>query len=217
MRTLYTAQLEELKTDLTEIGALCETAIDHAMDAFLTSDMEYVKTAKVLEHEINAKEKAIERSCLTMLLHQQPVASDFRIVSAALKMITDIERIGDQAYDIANIAADDNQHNPTLIPDLSKMGKEVCYMVRESIAAFVNTSEETANAVIAYDDIVDDLFTKVRSEIIINIKGESGSSEAMLDELMVAKYLERIADHATNIAEWVLFSINGKGLLDEHE
>lgn len=209
MRTLYTAQLNELKRNLTIIGTLCEKAITMAMEAFFNGDAIYFEKASALEQEINSKEKEIEQACFGMLLHQQPVASDFRVVSSALKMITDIERIGDQAYDIANLISYTSGEDIKFSENLSRMASESCYMVRKSIDSFVTTDLKLAEDIIKYDDKVDDLFIQVRNEIIAEIKNTECDSEAMIDILMIAKYLERIADHATNIAEWVIFSING--------
>ncbi len=209
MRNKFNIQLEKLHDEIILMGTMCERAITLAVEAFFDKNQESIETAIQLEKEIDDKEKEIERACLKLLLHQQPVASDLRIVSASLKMITDIERIGDQARDIAHLASyqsDDNKPSPTV----SKMAQEVVYMVNRAIESFVKNDTELAESVIAYDDIVDKLFKKVRTDIITEIKEESISGEKAIDILMVAKYLERIADHATNIAEWVEFLVTGE-------
>jgi len=163
-----------------------------------------------MEQEINEKETEIERQCLKLLLQQQPVAKDLRIISAALKMITDIERIGDQACDIVELVQEVSEMYQESFPHIRNMAQEAVKMVRQSIEAFVKRDLELANYVIAYDDIVDDLFSAVKDDIIEKIKTDGNNVQILVDLLMIAKYLERIGDHATNIAEWVVFSITGK-------
>ncbi len=208
MRNKFIIELEKLHNEIILMGTMCEKAINLAVDAFFQKNNDNIEMAIQLEKDIDEKEKQIERSCLSLLLHQQPVASDLRVVSASLKMITDIERIGDQARDIAHLASYQTDSTET-IPTVAKMAQEVVYMVNRAIESFVKSDMELAESVIAYDDIVDKLFKKVRSDIIEQIKSETISGEKAIDILMVAKYLERIADHATNIAEWVEFLITG--------
>ncbi|MEF9983346.1 MAG: phosphate signaling complex protein PhoU [Oscillospiraceae bacterium] len=210
MRNKFDTQLLELNNNLTMMGALCENAISMAVKAFLNGEHNYADRAIEVDCEIDEKEKEIEQQCLRLLLQQQPVAKDLRIISSALKMITDIERIGDQASDIAELSKYTLVTDTQNYPHIKKMAEESVKMVTDSIDSFVKQDLELANYVIAYDDIVDDLFCKVKSDIIELIKTEHSNAEVIIDILMIAKYLERIADHSTNIAEWVVFSITGK-------
>lgn len=210
MRYKFDNQLEELNRDLMHMGALCENAISMAIKAFIESDTSYGETAMEVDKEIDQKEKDIEQQCLRLLLQQQPVAKDLRIISAALKMITDIERIGDQASDIAELSKYTSAKSAPNTVHIKKMAEEAVKMVTDSINSFVKRDLELANFVISYDDVVDSLFNQVKSDIIGLIREEKYDGEAIIDMLMIAKYLERIADHATNIAEWVVFSVTGK-------
>ncbi|HBN11064.1 MAG TPA: phosphate transport system regulatory protein PhoU [Ruminococcus sp.] len=209
MRDKFDMQLEKLNNELIEMGALCESAIAGAVKALFNYDMTLVQSTIDTEHEIDRKEKVIESMCLKLLLQQQPVARDLRTVSSALKMITDMERIGDQASDIAEIVKihdlSDEKHNA----HIRKMAESTIKMVTESVDAFVNKDISLAMSVIDYDDEVDDLFVKIKNDIIELIAENPENGEKAIDVLMIAKYLERIGDHATNIAEWVVFSING--------
>ena len=210
MRNRFDRQLSELNNNLTEMGALCENAIYLAVRAFIEGELEFAKKSVEVDSEIDEKEKEIEQQCLRLLLQQQPVARDLRILSSALKMITDIERIGDQASDIAELAQYTVGTYSMISPHIKKMAEESVKMVKDSIDSFVKRDQKLAESVIAYDDIVDSLFYTVKCDIIELLKSENTNGEAIIDVLMIAKYLERIADHATNIAEWVLFSITGK-------
>jgi phosphate transport system regulatory protein PhoU len=209
MRNRFEIQLQELNNNLVIMGTLCENAISISINAFLKNDKEFIKEVLNIEREINEKEAEIEQQCLKLLLKQQPVAKDLRIISAALKMITDIERIGDQACDIAELVQETSESDKESFPHIRSMAKEAVKMVKESIEAFVNRDLELANHVISYDDIVDDLFSTVKDDIIEKIKMDGYNVQILVDMLMIAKYLERIGDHATNIAEWVVFSITG--------
>lgn len=207
MRNKFEAQLLELNTDLVMMGALCEKAISMSVQAYLNCNPTYAKVAVDIEREIDDKEKEIERLCMRLLLQQQPVAKDLRIVSAALKMITDLERIGDQAADIAELS---KYSSATDMPDhIRIMAEETVKMVTGAIDSFVKRDLDCARAVIDNDDVVDDYFNVAKADIIKRIKEDGDNTEAIIDMLMVAKYLERIADHATNVAEWVVFSITG--------
>lgn len=210
MRNRFDTQLSELNNNLTAMGALCENAIHLAIRAFLDGEQSFAKKAVQIEREIDEKEKEIEQQCLRLLLQQQPVAKDLRIISSALKMITDIERIGDQASDIAELTEYTAASYIVISPHIKKMAEEAVKMVNDSIESFVKRDLELARSVIAYDDVVDTLFYTVKCDIIELLKIENSNGEAIIDVLMIAKYLERIADHATNIAEWVEFSITGK-------
>ncbi len=210
MRTRFDMELDNLNSDMIAMGALCENAISEAMKSLFTADKTAAQRTIEEDREIDQKEKDIEALCLRLLLQQQPVARDLRVISSALKMITDMERIGDQAADIAELirhmhltpVSRQNKH-------LSKMADAAKKMVTESIDAFVKKDAALATKVLADDDLVDSLFLKLRHDIIEMIAADPGCGEEAVDVLMIAKYLERIGDHATNIAEWVLFSITG--------
>ena len=209
MRKYYDLQLRRLNDELTEMGALIETAIEYATDALLNKKIEKAQKVKGYEKEIDQKEKDIESLCIKLILHQQPVAKDLRQISAALKMITDMERIGDQAADIAELT------RFVRLPDgpgrqrIEEMAKAVIRMVTDSVDSFVKRDLELAREVCREDDQVDDLFNQVKKELIGLIAADADSGELWLDLIMVAKYLERIGDHATNVAEWVEYSITG--------
>jgi phosphate transport system protein len=210
VRKRFDEQLEELNVQLIEMGALCEDAINLAVDAFLKRDVSEIQGKFHLEEVIDQKEKDIEALCLRLLLQQQPVASDLRTISSALKMISDMERIGDQAEDIAEITkhiADRDLVSSTHIED---MAKATIKMVTESVESYVQKDFELAQAVIDYDDVVDDLFNRVKEELTRIILADRDRAEYCMDVLMISKYFERIGDHATNIAEWVQFALTGK-------
>ena len=210
MRNKFDMQLERLNEQLTHMGKLCEIAINKATMALQNGDMEQAQAVREADDEIDQMEKDIERLCLKLLLQQQPVARDLRQISAALKMITDMERIGDQASDIAEIIISEKKAEAADIPVIVKMSEAAAKMVRDSVNAYVEKDLELSRAVIEYDDIVDEMFEENKKQLIdyISKNGGEGGREA-IDLIMVAKYLERIADHATNIAEWVEFSITG--------
>ena len=210
MRSKFDEQLEYLNVELIKMGALCEEAISSAIKALLDDDREMSRKARDTDREIDQKERDIEALCLKLLLQQQPVARDLRVISSALKMITDMERIGDQAADIAEITSFIIGSNAQGRIHLRDMALAAINMVTESIDSFVKKDMALAEHVIQADDVVDALFLKVKTELISLIQNDNGGAETYLDLLMIAKYLERIGDHATNIAEWVLFSITGK-------
>lgn len=210
MRNRFDTEMQRLHTMLIEMGALCESAIASAIKALLEGDAANVRRAVELEPDINQLERDVEELCYKLLLRQQPVARDLRQVSSALKMITDMERIGDQAADIAEIAALGNACGPQTGLTIREMSLAAIGMVTDSIDAYVNQDVELAHKVIRDDDIVDDLFVKVRGELAATMAGELKSAEYAIDLLMVAKYLERIGDHAVNIAQWVVFAITGR-------
>ncbi|MDD6273580.1 MAG: phosphate signaling complex protein PhoU [Clostridiaceae bacterium] len=210
MRSKFDEQLEYLNVELIKMGALCEEAISSAIKALLDDDREMSRKAHDTDREIDQKERDIEALCLKLLLQQQPVARDLRVISSALKMISDMERIGDQAADIAEITSFIIGSNAQGRIHLRDMALAAINMVTESIDSFVEKDMALAEHVIQADDVVDALFLKVKTELISLIQNDNGGAETYLDLLMIAKYLERIGDHATNIAEWVLFSITGK-------
>ena len=210
MRNKFDMQLEILNEQLTRMGELCELAINRVTKALVEGSIEQAKKIMSADESIDQMEKDIERLCLKLLLQQQPVASDLRKISAALKMITDLERIGDQATDIAEIIQVGTIKLPISGSRLTQMAEATMKMVNNSIESYVESSLAMAQEVIDSDDIVDEHFLAVRSEIIEEMKTGEVSSDQALDLLMVAKYYERIGDHASNIGEWVEFSITGK-------
>ena len=214
MRNRFELQLEELNTQLIKMGADCETAISMAVKALLNNDTKLVEGVKETEREIDHMERSIEGLCMKLILQQQPVARDLRTISSALKMITDMERIGDQAADIANLIkyCEIDRAGVQCRNDIAHMAEAAIKMVTASVDAFVKQDIEGAKSVILADDEVDGLFIKIKGDIINMIAENAGLGETVFDIVMIAKYLERIGDHATNIAEWVAFSITG-----EHE
>ncbi|MEZ4358328.1 MAG: phosphate signaling complex protein PhoU [Eubacteriales bacterium] len=210
MRNRFDTQLELLNTELIEMGALCENAIACAAKALIENDKDSINQAIQLEKEIDQKEREIEDLCLNLLLRQQPVARDLRLISAALKMITDMERVGDQAADISEIVTLANIGSSVNTVHIADMSAATIKMMTDSIDAFVRRDLELSREVIAYDDVVDNLFNKIKKELISLVSKDIKNSEAVIDLLMIAKYFERIGDHAVNIAEWVEYSITGK-------
>lgn len=209
MRNQFDKQLFELNKEIIEMGAMCEEAISSVSKALVEGDLELAVKVKKEAPEIDQMERDIESRCMKLLLHQQPVAKDLRLISAALKMITDMERIGDQAEDIAEIVLLLNGHTMDGMVLIHEMAKETIQMVTDSVDAFVKKDVELAKKVIVQDDIVDDYFSKMKHDIISLIASDSNVGEFALDLLMISKYLERIGDHATNIAEWVIYSVTG--------
>lgn len=209
MRSRFDEQLATLNKELIEMGALCEEAIADAAKALTTADEKTAAKVEPLEVEINQKERDIESLCLKMLLQQQPVARDLRQISATLKMITDLERIGDQASDIAEIITFIDKKAGVDCEPICLMAEATIRMVTESIDAFVKRDVGIAQQAIAHDDTVDDYFLKVKRSLINMIAQRPADGEHALDLLMIAKYFERIGDHAVNIAEWVIFSVTG--------
>lgn len=210
MRNRFEKQLEQLNNELIEMGNMIEHAIQSAVTALIKEDMDQARAAIEYDQEVDRQERDIEALCMKLLLQQQPVARDLRLISAALKMITDMERIGDQAADISEItlmlSKDAYAYDLSL---LSQMAMETILMVTHSVDAFVRKDLELAKSVIEHDDIVDSLFEDIKRMLIEAIQQKDSNGEQAADFLMVAKYLERIGDHATNIAEWVIYSITG--------
>lgn len=209
MRNRFDRQLEQLHVELMQMGSMCEEVIRKTSNILETGDKNVAKAIRKEDAGIDEQERIIESLCLKLLLQQQPVARDLRKISAALKMITDMERIGDQASDIAEIV----ETSELLISQdqmkLTKMAELTIQMVTESVDAYIKQDLSLVRDVIARDDAVDDLFVEVREEIVDLLKQEKATREQCMDMLMIAKYYERIGDHATNIAEWVEFSITG--------
>lgn len=211
MRIRFNEQLEELNKMLTEMGVMCEEAITYAVRALNENSDEMRQLTFETDNNIDNMEREIEDLCLKLLLHQQPVARDLRQISAALKMISDMERIGDQAFDIAEITEHINGNGKELCGEhINVMTDTSIEMVTKSVEAFVNRDHELAKKVIIMDDIVDNMFEKVKDDLIDVISNDREHGDLFVDILMIAKYLERISDHAVNIAEWVIFSITGE-------
>ena len=209
MRDLFQEQLKELKRELTIMGSNCEEIIDLASRALTDMDDELVQKVADIGAQIDESERIIETICMKLLLRQQPVARDLRQISAAMKMITDMERIGDQAEDIVEIIPFMNAHPDERFPKIREMAKAAQSMVTEAVDAYVDQNLDLARKVMAHDDVVDDYFLQVKNGIIDLIAAEPAQGEYALDLLMIAKYFERIGDHCTNIAEWVEFSVTG--------
>ena len=222
MRTKFHRQLSLLNTELITMGALCEEAIINAVKYLTDSDENSKNACLDADRQIDKKERDIETLCLKLILQQQPVARDLRIVSAALKMISDMERIGDQASDIVEIAPYAAERGTLGKTHIREMADATIKMVSESIESFVKMNLDIAYIVMEHDNVVDGLFDKVKQELIKSIAVGSDDAEALVDLLMIAKYFERIGDHAENIAEWVIYSITGEhrknsGIREEEE
>ena len=212
MRDNYLKKLEQMQKELLEMGMLCEEAIQKTYH-LLASEQgreELVKSIDALEREIDAKERRIEADCIQLFLQQQPVASDLRLISSALKMITDLERIGDHATDIAEILETGSIKVPVKDIKLAKMAEIAMDMINHSVESYVQKDLEMAREVIDRDDVLDELFINVRKEISRCSAEGIYTNDQTLDLLMIAKYYERLGDHATNVAEWVEFSLTGK-------
>ena len=212
MRSRFDEQLALLNRELIEMGALCEEVIALSAQALTEGNAELAARVAPLDQEIDRKEREIESLCLKLLLQQQPVAKDLRQISAALKMITDMERIGDQASDIAELVLHLHAKSTDavgVLEDILKMGDDVLKMVKRSIAAYVQVDLAVAAEVIAHDDVIDAAFARISSEIAQYIAAHPTEAETALDLFMVTKYLERLGDHAVNVAEWVEFLKTG--------
>ena len=209
-RKYYEMELQKLNASLLEMGEMIRMAIGGAVTALLEFDHDKAREIIAYDEQIDRQNRKIEQQCYTLLLSQQPVAGDLRMVSAALKMTTDMERIGDHAADISEIELM-LENLPTLsCAPIRQMATETSVMLIKSLEAFAQRDEEKANWVIGRDDVVDDLFDTVKSELIEAIRQNADNGEAATDLLMAAKYFERIGDHATNIAQWAIFSITGE-------
>ncbi len=211
MRNRFDRQLVQLNNELIVMGGMIEKAISDTVKALVNQDIELASNVIEYDEEIDHQEREIEQLCLKLLLQQQPVAKDLRLISAALKMITDMERIGDHATDISEITIELSKESYIKKLDhIQQMAKETMVMLVQSVEAFVNKDMDKARTVIVHDDVVDDLFNKVKAELIAMIHEDVNAGEQASDLLMAAKYFERIGDHATNISEWVIFSITGQ-------
>ncbi len=216
MRNSFDMQLRKLNNELIEMGALIETAIARAYNALINQNIEVAKENIEFDREIDQKEKEVESICLKLLLQQQPVASDLRLISSAIKMITDMERIGDQAADISELTIlMSKTHYIKRLDHIEQMARATIDMVTDSVDAFVKRDLELARSVFARDDIVDNLFVTIKNDLIELIREDVNNGEQAIDLIMVAKYFERIGDHAVNLADWVIFSILGHH--EEHD
>ena len=211
MRTKFDEQLDKLNDSLVEMGKAVESAINDATKALVDKDVDLAKKAIATDEGVDEMEKEIERLCLKIILRQQPVAGDLRLVSSVLKIITDLERIGDHATDISEITIflAKREYIKKLI-HIPQMAQETMNMLNKSIEAFVKKDVKLAEEVIASDDIVDDLFVEIKTELIEMIKTNVDYTDQAMDFIMIAKYFERIGDHATNIAEWIVFALTGE-------
>ena len=209
MRDFFQEQLKELNRELVRMGADCEEIIALASDSLTGWNEELAKNVSVIGARIDEGYRTVENICLKLLLRQQPVARDLRVISAAMKMITDMERIGDQAEDIVDLVPRMERRADEKYPKIREMAKAAKAMVTEAVDAYVKQDLELAYAVMKHDDVVDDYFDRVKKGIIGIIAENPSEGEYALDLLMIAKYFERIGDHCTNIAEWVEFSVTG--------
>lgn len=207
MRIRFDEQLKQLNKEMINMGTMIEESIGDAVKALMQQDVELAQKVMAGDEEIDRTERKIEDLCLRLLLQQQPVARDLRNISAALKMVTDMERIGDQATDIAEILNTGSVHVPVTAIPLQEMADYAMHMVNDSVAAYVEGKSDLAKKVISSDDILDNLFNQVRKALDMNRMGYS--SDEVLDLLMISKYYERIGDHATNIGEWAEFTVDG--------
>lgn len=211
MRNKFDEQLEELHNELLQMGTLLEQGINFSNSALLEQNTSFAKKAIDIEDAVDKKEKIIEELCLKLLLHQQPVAKDLRIISSALKMITDMERIGDQIADISEIVLKMiGSISIIKLEHLNQMAIATSKMISSAINAFVKNDVETVKNVIKMDDVVDSLFYELRKDLVDLLREDIDCGNQVLDFLMIAKYYERIGDHCVNIAEWILFSLTGK-------
>lgn len=210
MRSVYMAELEELNKKMISMGMLCETSVAKAAQALVGLDRELAVQVIAKREEINREEREIVDFCLRLLLTQQPVAKDLRMISSALKMVTDMERIGDQSTDIADVVRVSSLKKVPEGLDFREMADAVIHMVTKSIDAFVNQDAVVADDVISYDDVVDGYFNSIKGKLVDLLKNDKSDAADMLDLLMIAKYFERTGDHAVNIANWVIFSVTGE-------
>ena len=211
MRDYYNRQLSELEQLMSEMGQMIEAAIEEAMTALLQKDQEKARQIIQNDENVDHQQKKIEDLCMQLLLSQQPVATDLRQISSAIKMVTDMERIGDHAADISEITLQLAQSGyPHDLSEVKKMAQETTHMLKDSLDAYIEKDAQKAVKVIHQDDVVDEYFSNIKKEIIRQINESSEGGEQEADLLMIIKYLERIGDHATNIAEWVLFYITGE-------
>ena len=216
MRNRFDRQLLRLNQEMIDMGSLCEEMITAAAKIVATRDKELMDDIVTMEEEINQKERDIERICMKLLMQQQPVASDLRVISAAMKMVSDMERIGDQTADIADIVIATKSTEEKNLKDINRMAEATVKMARDSVSAYVQKHLELARKVMDADDEVDDLFDLLKGDLVKFISDHKGSAgDEAIDLIMIAKYLERISDHAVNVAEWGIFCLTGQHVNEE--
>ena len=210
MRSMFDQQLKTLNEEMLYMGGLCEDTIQQTIEALMSGDVKKAHALNNMMSQLTQQERSIENICLKLLMQQQPVARDLRTISSSLKMVTDMERIGIQACEIAEIIAAGNVVRATDKVDFQELSNEVRHMVQMAMMAYDKKDMNLADEVIKYDDVVDKLFCDIREDLIKQLKDDTNDAECFIDMLMIDKYFERIGDHAVNIASWVKFSITGE-------
>ena len=210
MRSMFDQQLKTLNEEMLYMGGLCEDTIQQTIEALMSGDVKKARDLNNMMSQLTQQERSIENICLKLLMQQQPVARDLRTISSSLKMVTDMERIGIQACEIAEIIAAGNVVRATDKVDFQELSNEVSHMVQMAMMAYDKKNLDLADEVIKYDDVVDKLFCDIRGDLIEQLKDDTNDAECFIDMLMIDKYFERIGDHAVNIASWVKFSITGE-------
>lgn len=210
MRSMFDQQLKTLNEEMLYMGGLCEDTIQQTIEALMSGDVKKAHDLNNMMSQLTQQERSIENICLKLLMQQQPVARDLRTISSSLKMVTDMERIGIQACEIAEIIAAGNVVRATDKVDFQELSNEVSHMVQMAMMAYDKKDMNLADEVIRYDDVVDKLFCDIRGDLIKQLKDDTNDAECFIDMLMIDKYFERIGDHAVNIASWVKFSITGE-------
>lgn len=210
MRSMFDQQLKTLNEEMLYMGGLCEDTIQQTIEALMSGDVKKAHALNNMMSQLTQQERSIENICLKLLMQQQPVARDLRTISSSLKMVTDMERIGIQACEIAEIIAAGNVVRATDKVDFQELSNEVSHMVQMAMMAYDKKDMNLADEVIKYDDMVDRLFCDIRGDLIRQLKDDTNDAECFIDMLMIDKYFERIGDHAVNIASWVKFSITGE-------
>lgn len=210
MRSMFDQQLKTLNEEMLYMGGLCEDTIQQTIEALMSGDVKKAHALNNMMSQLTQQERSIENICLKLLMQQQPVARDLRTISSSLKMVTDMERIGIQACEIAEIIAAGNVVRATDKVDFQELSNEVRHMVQMAMMAYDKKDMNLADEVIKYDDVVDRLFCDIRGDLIKQLKDDTNDAECFIDMLMIDKYFERIGDHAVNIASWVKFSITGE-------
>lgn len=210
MRSMFDQQLKTLNEEMLYMGGLCEDTIQQTIEALMSGDVKKAHDLNNMMSQLTQQERSIENICLKLLMQQQPVARDLRTISSSLKMVTDMERIGIQACEIAEIIAAGNVVRATDKVDFQELSNEVSHMVQMAMMAYDKKDMNLADEVIKYDDVVDKLFCDIRGDLIEQLKDDTNDAECFIDMLMIDKYFERIGDHAVNIANWVKFSITGE-------
>lgn len=209
MRDKYQEDLEKLNANILKMGKMIEIAIESTVIALMGRDIQAASTVSENDEAIDNMEREIEALCMKLLLQQQPVATDLRVITAALKMVTDMERIGDHAADIAELVLQIPDYKYNKMDTITEISTQIIKMIHDSVNSFIQRNYDKAQIVIAQDDIVDNLYHEIKSDLIQKIK-KTDDGEQILDYLLIARYFERIGDHATNIAKWVVFAITGK-------